>query len=140
MEGEVGLKCPHCGFTVLDDAKFCSNCGSPLEQTTTKGEADTNLHCKNCGVELSDGAMFCTSCGTSIQGLIPTRLEVADWGKRFIAYVYWHFYAPFSHSHFLVAKFTFSHNVRLPSIYKSRLALLSSVCMGHAREMSRRQG
>jgi uncharacterized RDD family membrane protein YckC len=76
------VKCPHCGLEVLDDAKFCSNCGSSVEQSK-KVDDLTFIYCWNCGTALSEDSSFCTKCGTSL----TTRLEIADWGTRFVAWL-----------------------------------------------------
>lgn len=51
----VGMKCPGCGADCAPGAKFCSNCGAPLNQ---------KVFCSNCGAELAPGAKFCSNCGT----------------------------------------------------------------------------
>lgn len=83
------LKCPTCGSEVTEEVNFCSNCGSSLLQTRVekKVEEVKVVYCKNCGVKLADGAVFCTNCGSSIKGPIKPSLEIADWGKRFIAWL-----------------------------------------------------
>lgn len=50
-----GNKCPVCGQECASGAKFCSNCGTKLEQ---------KIFCSNCGAQLDPGAKFCSNCGT----------------------------------------------------------------------------
>jgi uncharacterized RDD family membrane protein YckC len=87
------LKCPNCDFEIQDEAKFCSNCGSSIEQSKIK-EAETAkveelkpLYCRNCGTQLVAGAIFCSSCGTSVKGPVKSLIAVTDWGKRFLAWL-----------------------------------------------------
>lgn len=51
----TGVKCPNCGMDCAQGAKFCSNCGAPLNQKS---------FCSNCGAEMAPGAKFCANCGT----------------------------------------------------------------------------
>jgi class 3 adenylate cyclase len=46
------MKCPNCSFDNNSDARFCENCGQPLERA-----------CPNCGQAVSAGARFCRHCG-----------------------------------------------------------------------------
>ncbi|HSB90058.1 MAG TPA: adenylate/guanylate cyclase domain-containing protein [Anaerolineales bacterium] len=46
------MNCPNCGFDNNSDARFCENCGQPLERA-----------CPNCGQAVSAGARFCRHCG-----------------------------------------------------------------------------
>ncbi len=46
------MKCNHCQFDNEPDARFCENCGEPLE-----------LSCPNCGQPVKPGTKFCRHCG-----------------------------------------------------------------------------
>ncbi len=50
------MKCFNCSFENPGDAKFCENCGKPLE-----------MKCPNCGKLVSQGARFCKNCGYTLQ-------------------------------------------------------------------------
>jgi len=53
-ERRVVLRCHKCNHSNDADARFCDQCGAPLEKTR---------HCPNCG-ELNDpDARFCDNCG-----------------------------------------------------------------------------
>lgn len=52
------MKCVHCGFDNTSDARFCENCGQPLERA-----------CPHCGQLVSPGAKFCKSCGHSLAAM-----------------------------------------------------------------------
>lgn len=49
--------------------------------------------CKHCGVELSEGVVFCSNCGVSVKApfsaapISRSRLDLASWGERFIAWL-----------------------------------------------------
>jgi membrane protease subunit (stomatin/prohibitin family) len=51
--------CPKCGFQNLQSAKFCSNCGSPLQVG--------GINCPKCGTFNPAGAKFCINCGSPLQ-------------------------------------------------------------------------
>ena len=48
------MKCKKCGAENLDDAKFCSACGSRLDAK----------YCQKCGKVNPDNAKFCNYCGS----------------------------------------------------------------------------
>src|SRR5512143_169186 len=57
------MKCTNCSFENAADAKFCENCGQPLERT-----------CPHCGKPVSANAKFCKSCGQNlVGGATPAR-------------------------------------------------------------------
>lgn len=55
------MKCSNCSFENSPDARFCENCGQPLERT-----------CPNCGNPVKPGAKFCKNCGYNLAGA-PAR-------------------------------------------------------------------
>ncbi|RLF99625.1 MAG: hypothetical protein DRN49_04105 [Thaumarchaeota archaeon] len=55
------ITCPKCGFQNPVGAKFCQNCGSPLQQQPQ------GIKCPKCGTINPPGAKFCINCGTSLQ-------------------------------------------------------------------------
>ncbi|MCH5211437.1 MAG: SPFH domain-containing protein [Oscillospiraceae bacterium] len=79
--------CPNCGNKLPQNAKFCLECGTKIEQLneneiicphcnkkTSKGkfcmECGGRLQavCPNCGKEAPQGAKFCLECGTKLEG------------------------------------------------------------------------
>ncbi len=51
------MKCPNCTFENTDDARFCENCGQPLERV-----------CPNCGNPIEGSPKFCKHCGHKLAG------------------------------------------------------------------------
>lgn len=49
------MKCPNCSFENAADARFCENCGQPLERV-----------CPNCGKSVSTSSKFCRNCGHNL--------------------------------------------------------------------------
>jgi membrane protease subunit (stomatin/prohibitin family) len=47
------VDCANCHSQVRAGAKFCSECGTPMQK-----------HCTNCNADLTAGAKFCAECGT----------------------------------------------------------------------------
>jgi uncharacterized RDD family membrane protein YckC len=45
------------------------------------------IYCRNCGAQLSQGTTYCTNCGSSTRVVTQPKLALADWGKRFIAWL-----------------------------------------------------
>jgi len=55
------ITCPKCGYQNPQGAKFCQNCGSPLQPPTG------GIKCPKCGADNPPGAKFCVNCGTPLQ-------------------------------------------------------------------------
>jgi membrane protease subunit (stomatin/prohibitin family) len=49
------VECGNCHSPVRAGAKFCDNCGTPMQK-----------HCANCNADLSATAKFCAECGTPV--------------------------------------------------------------------------
>lgn len=48
-------KCPKCGASVRNGAKFCPECGTNMAPPTAK--------CVSCGADIKQGSKFCPECG-----------------------------------------------------------------------------
>lgn len=60
--------CQNCGNQLADDAKFCSNCGTPAGSTGTENVRKQEYvgsvkKCPNCGAVVASLTAVCTSCG-----------------------------------------------------------------------------
>ena len=55
--------CPNCAAENDGGAKFCNECGSPL-----------NAGCPNCGATNKPGAKFCNECGKALGGSVGAQL------------------------------------------------------------------
>lgn len=62
------MRCNNCGAELQDNAKFCTSCGSKVENV---GPQAGPKHCPNCGSPLAGDASFCTNCGQRVGG--PAR-------------------------------------------------------------------
>jgi class 3 adenylate cyclase/ribosomal protein L40E len=51
----AGLQCLNCGYNNPSDARFCQECGKPLE-----------IACPNCGASNAIRAKFCKNCGYAL--------------------------------------------------------------------------
>lgn len=59
--------CAACGAELAEDAKFCSGCGTKVEEPEIQVvEAEPVPPCSNCGADLEPGAAFCNQCGTKV--------------------------------------------------------------------------
>lgn len=52
------ISCPNCHSQVNADSKFCTSCGTKLNQES---------FCEICGAPVSEGDSFCTNCGNSLK-------------------------------------------------------------------------
>ncbi|MFQ5676846.1 MAG: zinc-ribbon domain-containing protein [bacterium] len=53
------MNCPNCQTEVQANAKFCTECGTNLENLQTNA-------CAQCGETLKEGARFCHNCGSAL--------------------------------------------------------------------------
>ena len=44
-------------------------------------------YCIKCGKKIPEDAAFCPNCGTPVRMGLKARIEMADWGERFIAWI-----------------------------------------------------
>lgn len=55
------IKCPKCGSSIAKSAKFCPNCGTPLQE---KPKTKTTIEkCPKCGKLRNGKDRFCDNCG-----------------------------------------------------------------------------
>lgn len=65
------MNCSNCNEVIIDGAKFCSNCGSPVI---------TDIRCPTCKTINSANSKFCKNCG---KGLIDNNVaEVKEEGVK----------------------------------------------------------
>ena len=57
------MKCLNCNSELLEGAKFCTSCGTPVKQESAQSESKL---CPKCNAPLLADAKFCTSCGAAI--------------------------------------------------------------------------
>ncbi len=65
-------KCPSCGTAVKEGAKFCPECGKPMQSL-----------CPACGKPVKEGAKFCSECGESLQPVCPKCGANLNAGAKF---------------------------------------------------------
>ena len=58
------MTCPSCQHESALGAKFCEQCGAPLER-----------QCRQCSTQLAPGAKFCAECGTAVGNRSPASSE-----------------------------------------------------------------
>jgi predicted amidophosphoribosyltransferase len=51
------MKCQHCQQDLIEDVKFCPQCGNKVQ---------TEILCISCNTKLQPGDRFCVQCGTPI--------------------------------------------------------------------------
>ena len=58
----MAKQCPSCATPNRDDARFCSNCATPLV---------SEIPCPSCGTANQPKARFCRYCATPLRGMTP---------------------------------------------------------------------
>lgn len=64
--------CKNCGKQLPDDARFCVDCGTPIEEALSKRrveQAGTIYKCPNCGEVLESMTAVCPACGYEIRNV-----------------------------------------------------------------------
>lgn len=64
------MECPDCGTQLLDESKFCKECGRRL-----------NLVCGQCGNNIPFDSKFCTECGHDVRKA-PTKGFCPYWNNK----------------------------------------------------------
>lgn len=57
------IQCVRCGAAILDNARFCSNCGTGIVSGMTA------FQCARCHARVLDTDKFCSQCGTSLASM-----------------------------------------------------------------------
>ena len=65
------MRCPGCGETSQERARFCTACGSALP-----------IHCPACNEVNPQGARFCAWCGTRLPDAFIARANAASEAER----------------------------------------------------------
>ena len=55
------MKCQNCNSELLEDAKFCTTCGTPV------AAAPAGPVCPKCNAPMLPDARFCTTCGAAVE-------------------------------------------------------------------------
>lgn len=66
MEHKNQKTCPKCGASLPEDAVFCTNCGTKIEDHSAQNDT-----CAKCGAPLENDAAFCTNCGAPVNSASP---------------------------------------------------------------------
>jgi len=61
------MKCPKCQLENPEGAKFCIECGDPME-----------FHCPKCGVITPSTGKFCMECGHKLDEAVEIEKEVTE--------------------------------------------------------------
>lgn len=78
--------CEQCGAELLDDAKYCTNCGKEYKEEKM---------CPNCNAPIKDGAKFCTRCGMKVDSLVGESAHIIEknrckkWYQRTGGIIFW---------------------------------------------------
>ncbi len=70
------MKCSNCKSELLEGAKFCTKCGTPVKKSENQGDTPQGV-CKSCNAPLQPNAKFCTKCGTPV-ATEPTQSDGGD--------------------------------------------------------------
>ena len=77
------VKCNVCNNEVDENAEFCPNCGTKVEQMTTTNEVENQpvssqntKFCPNCGQQIDINAVVCPKCGVQIAGTTEEKSPI----------------------------------------------------------------
>ena len=66
-----GVKCPSCGQMLPSGSRFCTSCGTAINQPAAVKPVQEGITCPACGKKLPMGLRFCTECGSEIPEAKP---------------------------------------------------------------------
>jgi len=62
--GADTIKCSKCGSYISSEVRFCTSCGSSMEEIKAKVEDKT---CSTCNSPVKEDAKFCMRCGAKVE-------------------------------------------------------------------------
>src|SRR5512145_1957849 len=75
------MKCPTCGAENDAANRFCDQCGSRIEASSSSPQAQepspAALTCPTCGAAILPGEAFCDECGSALSSVAPTPSAVS---------------------------------------------------------------
>ena len=66
------MKCQNCNSELLEDAKFCTTCGTPV------AAAPAGPVCPKCNAPMLPDARFCTTCGAAVEPAAAQAPQAPD--------------------------------------------------------------
>ena len=66
------MKCQNCNSELLEDAKFCTTCGTPV------AAAPAGPVCPKCNAPMLPDARFCTTCGAAVEPAAAQASQAPD--------------------------------------------------------------
>ncbi len=79
--------CPSCGAQVRDGARFCTGCGTTLDEQSRDADIISNQNrnvCPACGVKLAQEAKFCHNCGNNLEPPQPQKKFCSTCGSAYV--------------------------------------------------------
>ncbi len=62
------MNCKNCNAELSATAKFCTSCGTPVEQAPAPSAPPAQPKiCRSCGKPVAEGVKFCSVCGTAVE-------------------------------------------------------------------------
>ncbi len=58
--------CPNCNTQIEEDLKFCTDCGTKIEQNNNQQIVE-KMNCPKCSAKIPPNNKFCVECGTKIE-------------------------------------------------------------------------
>ena len=71
-------KCPSCGKPINVGVKYCTFCGTPINESKTSNTVPLETICPACGKKLKPDLKVCTECGTKIPDKMDFETKGAD--------------------------------------------------------------
>lgn len=72
MQKNIFVECPNCKSKVMKGKKFCSKCGTKIEEEL-EYEQETEVVCPKCGKNVEKNAKFCSNCGAEVNKKIVCK-------------------------------------------------------------------
>lgn len=76
--------CINCGKELIDGAKFCFECGSPVRKSNKNENIGKIITCPSCGENIHSFTAFCPSCGREFREINSTN-SVKEFFENYVS-------------------------------------------------------
>lgn len=77
------MYCKKCNNKIDEGSKFCSFCGSKVEEDVNVGK----VYCTHCGEQIDDNLSVCPYCGKSVKNTVVDKDDTENYWLEVLAFL-----------------------------------------------------